>query len=55
MDNLLLAQYLAGLPQDRARAREVLAGLDLGERAHARTRTSSPSARRSASRSRARW
>jgi putative ABC transport system ATP-binding protein len=29
MDNLLLAQYLAGLPQDRARAREVLAALDL--------------------------
>jgi len=30
LDNLLLAQYLAGLPQDRARARDVLAGLDLG-------------------------
>jgi ABC-type lipoprotein export system ATPase subunit len=29
MDNLLLAQYLAGLPQDRARAREVLKALDL--------------------------
>ena len=29
LDNLLLAQYLAGLPQDRERAREVLAGLDL--------------------------
>ena len=30
MDNLLLAQYLAGLPQDRARVREVLNALDLG-------------------------
>jgi putative ABC transport system ATP-binding protein len=29
MDNLLLAQYLAGLPQDRTRAREVLKALDL--------------------------
>jgi len=29
MENLLLAQYLAGLPQDRARAREVLKALDL--------------------------
>ena len=29
MDNLLLAQYLAGMPQDRRRAEEVLAGLDL--------------------------
>lgn len=29
MDNLLLAQYLAGLPQDRARAGEVLKALDL--------------------------
>jgi ABC-type lipoprotein export system ATPase subunit len=29
MDNLLLAQYLAGLPQDRARARDVLKALDL--------------------------
>ena len=29
IDNLLLAQYLAGLPQDRARAREVLKALDL--------------------------
>ncbi|MGH8742354.1 MAG: ABC transporter ATP-binding protein, partial [Burkholderiales bacterium] len=28
--NLLLAQYLAGLPQDRARAEEALAALDLG-------------------------
>lgn len=32
MDNLLLAQYLAGLPQDRARAREVLKALDLAEK-----------------------
>ena len=32
MDNLLLAQYLAGLPQDRARARETLAGLDLADK-----------------------
>ena len=30
MDNLLLAQYLAGLPQDRERVREVLKSLDLG-------------------------
>jgi putative ABC transport system ATP-binding protein len=29
MDNLLLAQYLAGLPQDRGRAGEVLKTLDL--------------------------
>jgi len=29
LDNLLLAQYLAGLPQDRGRALEVLGGLDL--------------------------
>jgi ABC-type lipoprotein export system ATPase subunit len=29
LDNLLLAQYLAGLPQDRARADEALAALDL--------------------------
>jgi len=36
MDNLLLAQYLAGLPQDRARVREVLKALDLAgkEAAH---------------------
>ncbi|MFN7086901.1 MAG: ABC transporter ATP-binding protein [Burkholderiales bacterium] len=34
-DNLLLAQYLAGLPQDRARVREVLAGLDLADKAGA--------------------
>ena len=36
LDNLLLAQYLAGLPQDRGRAREVLAGLDLAEKDGAR-------------------
>jgi putative ABC transport system ATP-binding protein len=29
VENLLLAQYLAGLPQDRARAAEVLKALDL--------------------------
>lgn len=33
MENLLLAQYLAGLPQDRHRAAEVLGGLDLKEKA----------------------
>ena len=36
LDNLLLAQYLAGLPQDRARALEVLAGLDLADKAGSR-------------------
>ena len=35
MDNLLLAQYLAGLPQDRERAGEVLAGLDVAARVSA--------------------
>lgn len=35
VNNLLLAQYLAGLPQDGARAREVLASLDVAEKAHA--------------------
>jgi len=35
MNNLLLAQYLAGLPQDGARVREVLASLDLAEKAGA--------------------
>ena len=35
MNNLLLAQYLAGLPQDVARAREVLAGLDVAAKAGA--------------------
>jgi ABC-type lipoprotein export system ATPase subunit len=33
--NLLLAQYLAGLPEDRARAEEALAALDLGGRSAA--------------------
>ena len=32
INNLLLAQYLAGLPQDRQRVNEVLANLDLGDR-----------------------
>lgn len=36
MDNLLLAQYLAGAPQDRRRITEVLGGLDLAEKASAR-------------------
>ncbi len=36
MDNLLLAQYLAGLPQDRRRIAEVLTGLDLAEKAGAK-------------------
>lgn len=35
VNNLLLAQYLAGLPHDSARAREVLAGLDVAEKANA--------------------
>jgi putative ABC transport system ATP-binding protein len=35
MNNLLLAQYLAGLVQDGARAREVLASLDVAEKAGA--------------------
>ena len=35
MNNLLLAQYLAGVTQNRARAREVLATLDLAEKADA--------------------
>jgi putative ABC transport system ATP-binding protein len=35
-DNLVLAQYLAGLPQDRARAREVLGALGLGDRGQSR-------------------
>ena len=33
--NLLLAQYLAGLPQDPARAREALSSLDLADKADA--------------------
>jgi putative ABC transport system ATP-binding protein len=32
LQNLLLAQYLAGVPQDRERVREVLAGLDVAGR-----------------------
>jgi ABC-type lipoprotein export system ATPase subunit len=35
MGNLLLAQYLAGLPQDRARAQETLAALDLRDKGEA--------------------
>ena len=54
-DNLLLAQYLAGLPQDRARAREVLGALGLAERGAARGPPSCRTGRRSASRWRARW
>ena len=36
MNNLLLAQYMAGAAQDIARVREVLASLDLADKAHAR-------------------
>lgn len=36
MDNLLLAQYLAAVPQDRAKARAVLESLDMADKAHAR-------------------
>ncbi len=36
MNNLLLAQYLAGEPQDVARVREVLASLDLADKGSAR-------------------
>ena len=36
LDNLLLAQYMAGEPQNPARAREVLASLDLAGKANAR-------------------
>lgn len=35
MGNLLLAQYLAGLPRDRAHAQDVLGGLDLADKAGA--------------------
>jgi putative ABC transport system ATP-binding protein len=35
IDNLLLAQYLAGLAQDRERVTEVLAGLDVADKAGA--------------------
>jgi len=33
MNNLLLAQYLAGLPQEGARGREVMTGLDVADKA----------------------
>lgn len=36
LDNVLLAQYLAGLPQDYSRVRDVLAGLDLTDKTDAR-------------------
>jgi ABC-type lipoprotein export system ATPase subunit len=36
LNNLLLAQYMAGEPQDAARVREVLASLDLSDKAGAR-------------------
>jgi putative ABC transport system ATP-binding protein len=36
LDNLLLAQYMAGEAQNPARAREVLASLDLADKARAR-------------------
>ena len=35
LNNLLLAQYMAGEPQDAARVREVLASLDLSDKANA--------------------
>jgi putative ABC transport system ATP-binding protein len=35
IENLLLAQYLAGLPQDRARAEKALAALDLPDKSRA--------------------
>ena len=35
LNNLLLAQYMAGAPQDPARAREVLGNLDLADKANA--------------------
>ncbi len=35
VNNLLLAQYLAALPQDRSRVREVLASLDLADKGDA--------------------
>lgn len=35
-DNLLLAQYMAELPQDKKRISEVLGALQLGDRLHAR-------------------
>ncbi|MGH8675218.1 MAG: ATP-binding cassette domain-containing protein, partial [Burkholderiales bacterium] len=36
LENILLAQFLAGLPEDRVRARAVLAQVQLGERSDAR-------------------
>jgi putative ABC transport system ATP-binding protein len=39
LDNLLLAPYAAGLPQDRARALELLARLGLDAKAHRRAET----------------
>ena len=36
IENLLLAQYLSGMPQDRRRAEEVLASLDLAEKVNAK-------------------
>jgi len=36
LNNLLLAQYMAGEPQNAGRVREVLASLDLGDKANAR-------------------
>jgi putative ABC transport system ATP-binding protein len=36
LNNLLLVQYMAGVPQDAARVRDVLASLDLGDKADAR-------------------
>ena len=36
MSNLLLAQYLAGIREDRARVREVLTSLDISDKADAR-------------------
>jgi putative ABC transport system ATP-binding protein len=41
-ENLLLAQYLAGVAQDRGRVADVLGGLGIGERAHARPAELSP-------------
>ncbi len=38
LENVLLAQYLAGLPQDRARAMQLLGGLGLADKAAARPR-----------------
>ena len=35
LKNLLLAQYLAGVSQDAARAREVLSSLEIADKAHA--------------------